>query len=1454
MDGLIKSQQVPNMDEPKVRSELLRGAFIDNIWPAVQGDYKRMMEGLKELLEKGLMNEGVYAGLSARVKEAESIDKSLRRRDDHLAKNKGKRFESLNEVLHHVHDLVGLRVVVPFRHQRIKAKEFIERTFSQQGEPTYFSPDREVGQKWKRFEFGAYETLNYRLSYRTGQYRDVTFEVQLTGLAEHLFNIVNHPFLYKGAYGPLTEAEEMVLDQLHGHAKGFTLSIQQLVKDRLRPHSQTQGIQQGDRDAMVAITRNLLSRIIQESDTILNHVVKGVEGGKTPTGTGDQKGPTEQLNKLFDRIQIAVNEAKRPRYHNIPFPRNEAYVDRGGVFSELERLLPSRSESQTAALWGLGGSGKTQMALEYAYRRWHSAPCSVFWVHADNEATFTQDYQSIAKKLRVPADLQDKELLAAVRDRIQTEPSWVLVLDNADNLRLFGVDRRKPGAQLGGQPHGATTDHAPKNLREFLPWGPTGTVLWTTRDEGITGSLVVAQRTINVARMEINEAVKLLETMRNKAVDDVERDDASALLAELDWLPLAISQAAAYMRRTRTPIEKYLSKLKGGKGRWRILRASEPDVHRRCEVPNSILETWSISIEHIREENEMAYNILHILAFLDNQNIPEQMVKELAKQRDIRRTNEQSSDSEDEDAMDAITRLREFSFLSLRASDWGRAYDMHKLVQEAARFRLRAKEDETYFAKAALRIATDLFPKRRRELWEEAEKYLVHAQRVGEWAELCGEEKAAALLSRVSDYLYDRGRWRDREPVDEKAYELRKRVLGDKHPDTIRSMAELATTYHALGRYGEGEKISAEVLALRRGLLGDKHPDTIRSTVDLATTYHALGRYGEAEKIYVEVLALRRDIFGNKHPDTIRSIADLATTCHVLGRYGEAEKMKLEVLALRRDVLGDKHLDTIQSMASLAATYHNQRRYDEAEKIKVEALALRRDVLGNEHPDTIWAIASLATTCHALEKYDEAEKMKVEVWTLRRDLLGNRHLDTIRSMADLATTYNSQGKYDEAKKMKLEVLALRRDALGNKHPDTIRSIAELATTCHALGKYGEAEKMKVEVLALRRDVFGDKHPDTIRSMAELAATYYNQGRYDEAKEIYVEVLVLRRDTLGDKHPDTIRSMADLAAVYHHQGRYDETEKIKAEIWALRREMLGDKHPDTIRSMAELATTYYALGKYGEDEKISAEVLALRRDIFGYKHPDTIRSMADLATTYHALGRYDEAEKMKLEVLALRRGIFGDKHPDTVRSIAELGKTYHELGRYEETERMNMEALALRRDVLGDKHPDTIQSTYDLAITWNSLGRYDEAEKKHVEVLTLRRVVLGDKHPDTIQSIASLAATYHDQGRYGEAETIKVEALALRRDVLGNKHPETIQSMHDLAITWNSLGRYDEALAMMDDCVRLWRRVLGPNHPYTQASLRVLKSWKRDWQKAAYGLPAVVAMLSVIWFLYTAFGV
>ncbi|KAK4077629.1 hypothetical protein Purlil1_12267 [Purpureocillium lilacinum] len=727
----------------------------------------------------------------------------------------------------------------------------------------------------------------------------------------------------------------------------------------------------------------------------------------------------------------------------IPFPRNEDVVDRD-IFAALDRLLPSSPNYQSAALWGLGGSGKTQIALEYAYRRTNDRACSVFWVHADNETTFTQDYKVIAKRLGIAGSLDGSELLAAVRERIEADPFWLFILDNADNLAMFGV---------GGTQSGAEEHHS---LFEFIPRGPAGTVLWTSRDKRIGGSLVGARRAVHVSSMAEGEARTLLETVMCKTID-VEWQDAMSLLSELEWLPLAVSQAAAYMRRTSTPIREYLRRLRRRMKRWEIFRVTEFDRHRRHHVPNNVLETWDISIEHIRQEDRMACEILQSLAFVDSQNIPFGLIAKAAEMmgrptRSEEHTGvnwEDEGQNNDDNILAATVLLQDFSFLRLRVSSGQyQTYEMHKLVQEAMQYSLSQEKNrkvETYFSEIALRAVIDLFPERRRELWGECERYLRHAQRAAEWATLCGlEVEAAALLSRLSDYLYDRGRWSEKEPIDETAYEYRNKVLGEKHPDTIWSMAVLATTYHAQGRYDAAEKIYVDVLALRRDVLGDKHPDTIWSMAELAATYHTQGKYDAAEKIYVDVLALRRDVLGDKHPDTIWSMAVLATTYHAQGRYDAAEKIYVDVLALRRDVLGEKHPDTIWSMASLATTYHAQGRYDEAEKIKVDVLSLRRDVLGEKHPDTIWSMASLATTYHAQGKYDAAEKIYVDVLALRRDVLGEKHPDTIRSMAELATTYHAQGRYDEAEKIKVDVLALRRTVLGDIHPDTLQATHDLA--------------------------------------------------------------------------------------------------------------------------------------------------------------------------------------------------------------------------------------------------------------------------------------------------------------------------------------------------------------------------------------------------------------------------
>lgn len=718
--------------------------------------------------------------------------------------------------------------------------------------------------------------------------------------------------------------------------------------------------------------------------------------------------------------------------------------------------------------------------------------CSVFWVRADRETSFIQDNKAIATRLGLSNDLEDENILQAVRQHIEASTKWVLVLDNADNLSLFGV--RPTSQRIRLAQHTAQK----VNLLDYLPCGPTGTVLWTSRDSQAS-SLVGRQRAVHVDRMTSHEAETLMQMARNKNIDAGEAGATHMLLAELCYLPLAISQAAAYMYRTSMPIEKYLSEILERKKRWKALGKSEHDRYRGSEVSNSIFETWAISIDYLQRENATTHDILHILAYVDSRHITRKLICEASMYRhkgttQLQKKNSNSSgvgadeSDNDENTIDAITRLGEFSFLNIRESDPGsrRAYEMHKLVQEAARSHLQRGE-EAYFARAAFEVVDSLFPASRPETWQKCEEYLVHAQHTGEWAALHkGEEAVAALLMRASGYLFDRGRWKERELVDKTALSLRRRALGNRHPDTIESMASLAAAYHAQGNYEEDEVLSFNVLQLRQEILGRKHPDTIGSLADLAATYHAQGTYEEAEEIYLKVLALRREILGNNHPDTIESMAGLATTYHAQGQYDKAEKIKVHTLQLRKEVLGVEYADTLQSMASLSATYHAQRRYGVAEAISVKVLQLRRKVLGESHPDTLESMASLAATYHAQGKYKEDERISIEVLQLRQEVLGPRHPDTIESMASLATTYHAQGRNDKAQHMGMEVLQLRQRLLGGRHPGTIESMADLAATYQAQERHDKAVKIYSEVLALRREVLGEKHPDTMQSIEDLA--------------------------------------------------------------------------------------------------------------------------------------------------------------------------------------------------------------------------------------------------------------------------------------------------------------------------------------------------------------------------------
>jgi ppGpp synthetase/RelA/SpoT-type nucleotidyltranferase len=233
-------QQQQQYDQ-RQQSADLRQKFIENIWPSVRGDYEEMTETLKKYLEACLKMHDISAVVLGRAKETNSVKKTLERRENQLFQQNKGGFRNLQEIIHEMHDLSGLRIVLDYREDYTKADSFIKKTFIAQKGPIDFDPNREIGQSWKQPWFGAFQTRNHRVSISGdttdfSQYTGVMFEIQLTTFSEYLYNKLEHDLLYKDKTDSLTPQEEMVIDLSHGVSKCYELCMR-ILMDKLKGNS-----------------------------------------------------------------------------------------------------------------------------------------------------------------------------------------------------------------------------------------------------------------------------------------------------------------------------------------------------------------------------------------------------------------------------------------------------------------------------------------------------------------------------------------------------------------------------------------------------------------------------------------------------------------------------------------------------------------------------------------------------------------------------------------------------------------------------------------------------------------------------------------------------------------------------------------------------------------------------------------------------------------------------------------------------------------------------------------------------------------------------------------------------------------------------------------------------------------------------------------------------------------
>ncbi|KAF4469884.1 Kinesin light chain [Fusarium albosuccineum] len=693
----------------------------------------------------------------------------------------------------------------------------------------------------------------------------------------------------------------------------------------------------------------------------------------------------------------------------VPFDRDPDFVDRPDILTWLKGQYTGSAGRM--ALVGMGGFGKSQVAIQFAHHIHDESPqTSVFWIHASSKLRFEEAYRSIAQRLELPRrNDPDVDVLGLVRDWLQTKEagSWLMVLDNVDDVNLFHPGSRASGIKAANQPTDENTniqsDQRP--LAAYLPKCRSGTILVTSRSidaaEKLTGSHKAIYR---VSAMDDTRGFQLL---RNKLNGDFDGDAAADLLRALDYIPLAITQAAAYINRRapRASIQTYLNAFReSDKKKGSLLNRDAGDLRRDETVSNSVVTTWQVTFEQIRRERPSAAKLLSFISFFNPQGIPEFVLHDYNTDLTYRL----GSDTESTDFEDDIDVLCGYSLVSMTAAQ--DVCEVHSLVQFCTRAWISMVDDTEQWKWVFLRSMSRHFPRGGAfETWPTCQLLLPHVESLLEEKPPDeGLQNWACLLTNCALYMLTIGNYTAAEKLGRKAVETRTKVLGEEHPDTLTSMTNLASTFRDQGRWKESEELDVGVIETKKRVLGEEHLNTLISKANLAMTYMEQGRWKEAEELQVGVMETMKRVLGEEHPDTLTSMANLASTFIRQGRWKEAGELQVGVMETRKRVLGEEHPDTLMSMANLASTFLNQGqgRWKEAEELQAGVMEMRKRVLGEEHPDTLASMDNLAVTWKEQDRTRDALALMRSCVVLRKRLLGIDHPHTALSVAVLAEWEN----------------------------------------------------------------------------------------------------------------------------------------------------------------------------------------------------------------------------------------------------------------------------------------------------------------------------------------------------------------------------------------------------------------------------------------------------------------